>query len=70
MLKNLDEIFIQTNMMTCKHCGQTIEKIIDPWGYDNYRGMKYGYYHPDLVDVGCSGTACRDGETGAELSGL
>jgi GNAT superfamily N-acetyltransferase len=35
---------------TCKHCGRQIKKIRDPWGYDNYRGHEYGWYHPELSD--------------------
>jgi len=29
----------------CGTCGAEIRPIVDPWGCDEYRGIKYGYYH-------------------------
>jgi hypothetical protein len=52
--------------MICKHCGEKIAKILDSWGYDNYHGVQYGFFHPDLVDVGNNGVYCRDRENEAE----
>lgn len=52
--------------VVCVNCGLPIEKIIDPWGYDNYRGQVYGWYHPtvereanmDGADVMVHATSC------------
>ena len=39
---------LEKHSLTCRNCGLPIKKIIDPWGYDNYRGQFYGYYHPTV----------------------
>jgi hypothetical protein len=41
-------------MELCKYCGDPIEKILDPWGYDSYRGTLYGYFHSLRMDQ-CEG---------------
>jgi len=45
----------------CGTCGEEIAPILDPWGYDNWRGTKYGWHHVKATNnsdgkyvVGCA----------------
>lgn len=50
--------------MRCANCGERI--VNDPSHSDCPLCLGDSYYHPNLVDVDCSGVGCANGETEAE----
>lgn len=54
----------------CVHCKLEIKPILDPWGHDNWRGQKYGWYHVAATDNHSEGkyaTTCPD-DSGEEAT--